>query len=498
MTLVQSPLSAEGSLQKGEDLALEQAALMAEMQLMNSLSSFTSRPASPITGYTNERSETQTAIKKERRLIIKLETGILTSDETPSPVECKTKPESRHTATKASNKAQRAESPVTAIDLLDKILGIDVRGRIQESSTQCLATAKTKATRCQIAVRATSKQRILTSLDALSEQKVGSDSRGWAEELAAFVDLTFCGRHHRSQTLTSVDEWKRENLKMKDSGISPTVSKKRVPASTPVKSEEVSASWGELKLEPSQRKKDVKIERSPEKLTSPHQHGIPPPWTFRYDLRPSIRNMKRYAPELTCYHSYHCHHSSPSSTASGDRRISQTMNKALGVKALKSGFLYVYRHAGEKDFFKIGYSTIGVNHRMRQWEKQCGHKIEVVYPSNDTEKLAISHVQRVEALVHVEMGDYRYREEDCEGCGKNHVEWFKVGEEHIRAVIEKWVDWIKEEPYEEKNDVWTLKKQQKRDVGIMCAPLKPRVRIRENDWEPQVPIRSSTLTSVVG
>jgi len=492
MALVQSLLIGEASRQKGEHFTMEQAiltALMAQTQeLMNSLASLRSLPAFPHVDSSEECSETQTAIKKARRPSMQLRTSTLSSDRTPQAAKRTPKRESRPATTKASNKAQRTISPVTALDLLDKLLDIDVQGRIRESSTQCLATAQTRSARCRIAVRAQNKQLIITSLDTLSELKVGSDPTRCAEKLASFVDLTFCGRHHRSQAHASIDDWKKKNSMAKDSATSQTASKDTRASSNPVKSVEPSASDKELPLVRTQRKKKAKNEIDWERSTSPRQHGVLPPRTFRYDLRRSPRNMKRYQQEGCRF----CHRGPPPTLPVG-LHIRITMNKPLGVKALRSGFLYVYRHVGEKDFFKIGYSTVGAQQRIKRWEKQCGHETEVVYPSNDAEGFRIGNVYRLEQLIHAELRDYRYREEGCEGCGKNHVEWFKVGEEHIRAVIEKWVDWIQEKPYEEKNDIWRLEKQQKREVGVMCTPLKASVGELDADWESQVPVRRSTL-----
>ena len=495
VVLVQSPLGAEEGLQRRDTLALEQAASMAEAQLMNSLSSLRSALASSraddAADDAEERSETQTAIKQERRptlkLEIKLETSPRPSEPTSPATTCNRKPNSPGSPTKAGSKPQRTGFAVTALDLLGQILGIDIRGRVQESSTQCLATAKTKAARCRIAVRAQNKQLILASLDVLAEMKVRSDLAGCAEKLAAFVDLTCCGRHHRSQARESVDKWMSKNSKVKDGAVSPTASTKSVPAGSSVKSE---ASYGA----PKELKQEVKDEADLVWATSPHHRDTAPTWPPRYDLRPTaqrMRNMKKYEPEPW---SCRCFHIAPPRTQAVSQHISTTINKTLGVRALNGGFLYVYRLSSEKDFFKIGFTTVGVNHRIKQWERQCGHKAEVVYPTSGAQGVRIGNVYRVEQLIHAELREYRYREEGCEGCGKNHVEWFKVGEEHIRAVIEKWVEWIREKPYEEDEDgVWRLKKQAKTDVDRMCTPLKVQVSGPDADWEPQVPVRSSTL-----
>lgn len=493
MALVQSPLVAEDVLKKENNSAMERAvrtAILAEIrELVQGLPSLRSPTASLNTGCKDEvASETKTVIKREPRPSIKLETSNLSLEQAPRTADCKVKPESRQISPKRSNDIQQATTPVVAIDHLSKLLGIDVRGRIRESPTQCLATAKTTFARCRIPVRAQNKQLILRSLDTLSELKVISDSKIWAEELAAFVDLTFCGRHHRRQAQASIEAWKEKTLSVSQRATSAASS------NSPVKSKRSPGSYRELPLIPSQRKTGVKNEINTARCTSPHPRDMLPPWSLHYDLRPTsarIRNMKKYAAEPRYYHT------SPSTIISVDLCLSQTMNKPLGVTALKSGFLYVYRHRGEANFFKIGYTTVGVAHRIKQWEKQCGHKAEVVYPSTEVEEFPIRNVQRIEQLIHAELKACRYREEGCQGCGKNHIEWFKVGEQHLRAVIAKWVDWIQGGQFKEENCIWKLKMQQKKEMDRMCTPLQASTGNFEAECEPQPPVRRSNLIKSV-
>jgi len=493
MALVQSPLVAEDVLEKKNNTAMERAvrtAILAEIrELVLGLPRLRSPTTSLNAGPKDEvASETETVMKKEPRPSIKLETRNLSFEQPPLTIDCKVKLDPHLTSPKGSTDTKRAVSPVTAVNHLEELLGIDIRRRIQESPTQCLATAKTTCARCRIPVRAQNKQLILGSLDTLSELEVGANSTTCAEELAAFVDLTFCGRHHRRQAQARIEGWKKKTSVIKDSVTSPA------PSNSPVKSERSPGRHGELQLIPDERERDVKNEISTARCTSPHPRDMLPPWSLRYDLRPTsarIRNMKKYEAEPRYYHR------SPSTIISVDHCLSQTMNKPLGVTALKSGFLYVYRLCGEADFFKIGYTTVGVAHRVSQWEKQCGHKAEVVYPSTEVEEIPIRNVQRIEQLIHAELKACRYREEGCQGCGKNHIEWFKVGEQHLRAVIAKWVDWIQGGQYTEENCIWKLKTQQKKEMDRMCTPLQATIGNFEAEWEPQPPVRSSTLIKSV-
>lgn len=337
--------------------------------------------------------------------------------------------------------------------------------------------------RCKIHVRAQNKEQILASVEALSKREVGAG----AEELAAFVELTCCGRHHRKKALAKIEEWKRMNLILtaKEERTSTPASTK-IASSSAASSRGSPASGGEPLSLPSRKEKKAPKQIAHEKPKKAPNRDVILPFHPRYDLR-SNRNMTKYGPNCRCYYCT----SSPIRVI--DAHLYQLLMRPLTAKALKRGYIYVYRFLGEKDFFKIGYTTIDLLKRRMQWEQQCGHEIEMVYLSDDVGGLPISNVYRVEQLIHAELKAYRYREKGCQGCGKNHTEWFNVSEEHVRAVIEKWVGWIGEEPYGEKGGIWKMKTQQMRDVDRMCTPLAAPVGILEADWEPPVPVRRSTL-----
>jgi hypothetical protein len=54
-------------------------------------------------------------------------------------------------------------------------------------------------------------------------------------------------------------------------------------------------------------------------------------------------------------------------------------------------------------------------------------------------------VARVERLIHVELGEQRIKR-SCEGCGREHREWFeveatKMGVKNVDEVVRRWVAW---------------------------------------------------------
>lgn len=108
---------------------------------------------------------------------------------------------------------------------------------------------------------------------------------------------------------------------------------------------------------------------------------------------------------------------------------------------------------------KIGRAA-NVQRRINEWQRQCGHDIEVLrwYPylsvTNSSKSTApqpprpTPHCRRVERLVHLELSGMSLRAcvATCKVCGRHHREWFEVEatREAIRRVdnvIRKWIKW---------------------------------------------------------
>lgn len=105
---------------------------------------------------------------------------------------------------------------------------------------------------------------------------------------------------------------------------------------------------------------------------------------------------------------------------------------------------------------KIGRAA-NVQRRMNQWQRQCGYEIELLryypYLNGADESSGIvphmtPHVQRVERLVHLELGGMGFKAKlgTCDACGREHREWFEVeatreGVKRVDNVIRRWVEW---------------------------------------------------------
>lgn len=107
---------------------------------------------------------------------------------------------------------------------------------------------------------------------------------------------------------------------------------------------------------------------------------------------------------------------------------------------------------------KIGRAA-NVQRRMNQWQRQCGHDIEMLryYPyipgasdasASGQAPRRTPHCRRVERLIHVELSGLGLRANmgTCGTCGRDHREWFQVDASRaavrkVDEVIRRWVEW---------------------------------------------------------
>ena len=154
----------------------------------------------------------------------------------------------------------------------------------------------------------------------------------------------------------------------------------------------------------------------------------------------------------------------------------------LSPREIKSGFIYIYWFPGNFGLIKIGVTTVDVKKRLKEWKNKCGHQPLLRYPELPMQR--VPHVFRVEALVHAALRTCRKREVRCQGCGRNHIEWFEKTLPDAIAAVEKWSAWMSAEPYVEQKvqewdkkgkkmvdrSTWKLNSDYLQDIQTLCQP----------------------------
>ncbi|KAI3103102.1 hypothetical protein CBS147333_7706 [Penicillium roqueforti] len=186
------------------------------------------------------------------------------------------------------------------------------------------------------------------------------------------------------------------------------------------------------------------------------------------------------------------------------RNLSESLRELLTKPLSKSdlkfkGSIYVFWQQGNFGYLKIGRSA-NVRRRFKEWSDQCKKDMGIHFPdftreASDGQRVLeeVAHICRVEALVHLELLEHRKIEEKCPGCSRNHIEWFQVSDEKAIAVAQKWMAWMRTEPYENRGtggeEKWVLKAREMERLGELSQPLFPKLA-------PESQVREERLASL--
>lgn len=126
----------------------------------------------------------------------------------------------------------------------------------------------------------------------------------------------------------------------------------------------------------------------------------------------------------------------------------------------------------DKILLKIGRAN-NVQRRLNEWKRQCGYNISLIryypyVPSSPLPSPAVSpgiasrrqslspglpaqprkvpYANKVERLIHLELGGMKTDTGKCDACGREHREWFEVkaSREAVKSVdevVRRWVNW---------------------------------------------------------
>jgi hypothetical protein len=198
------------------------------------------------------------------------------------------------------------------------------------------------------------------------------------------------------------------------------------------------------------------------------------------------------------------------------------LSKPLCETDLKDGHLYMFWRRGDFGLIKIGYTTkLTPATRLKEWRRQCRGDLEdcsiVTNPhtrdSADTAKdtapannaneavrgvnandkkdndqtdaqsprIRVRNVRRLEQLVHAELKDYRRKQLNCAGCGKNHKEWFDIDVRFAQQVARKWTNWLAAEERYEHCVGGRLSSSAPAEMEELCTPLEYVQETKKNN-----------------
>lgn len=118
----------------------------------------------------------------------------------------------------------------------------------------------------------------------------------------------------------------------------------------------------------------------------------------------------------------------------GGSTLEEKISQPLTSKCRDTGDLYLFIRPSSPGFGKIGYTTIVVEDRLKEWKRNCGYESKLVYVIKN-----VPHVYRVEAFIQAVLRKDRRYEIKCnrgDGCEAQHKEWFEGDVENTKRAMD--------------------------------------------------------------
>jgi hypothetical protein len=332
----------------------------------------------------------------------------------------------------ASKKARidtwRTKFPVGEADTdLTALVEKQIRKLLDLVSTQCIEGAFSTQPRCECTIGGQRVQNCAATIAEIVRPDVYLND-AYLEGLLKVLETNMFCHSHNNQPLQMVERWKSEIGKIRGKQQA-----KSVGGDAP-----------ERMVGPSRPSSSQSTERPPTKTedgSALQSGGLSIPsfpldlstyWPTAYDTSPFEIIAKS---------------TGPADLRSSYSRVKKKMKKELELVDLRSGYVYAYEVPGNSGYVKIGYTSRSVGARHAEWEFECNRLPKVLYPTPSGAIAVVSNARRVEALCHEEL-DHRRIRIYCQGCLKQHVEWFEVSAAEAVAVIQKWSRWMATNPYQ--------------------------------------------------
>lgn len=328
----------------------------------------------------------------------------------------------------------------------------------EDVPNKCLWRKATKAKndRCNNHILATHKNMIEERFEKLRNTCFGQCISEASQCIGELADLAFCSRYHCRKARAMIQDSLAGSL-LQSHGNSILSS---------IKCE------GEDRISHESNDRLPNLSPSAQSARSARILTIPSPDLIddRYNFsrkavtRRAGKTLYTYIPKLVPYET-----EGSKAVADHGEWILELASKEFTKTEFNEGYIYAYWNRTMFGAYKIGYTIRDVDERLREWESQCKHEAERVYPPHHKTAILVPYARRVEKLIHADLRKCRFVEHGCHGCHRSHWEWFMgLNESLLKAKIEKWTDWIMSKPYKQSGDNLILRKSAKDTLREMC------------------------------
>ncbi|KAL7805925.1 hypothetical protein V8C26DRAFT_417195 [Trichoderma gracile] len=319
--------------------------------------------------------------------------------------------------------------------------------------------------RCQTKIKESLLDKINALLSQFKMMAECPETDSFYKDMESFIRFTHCHRHCDA-VIAAFTKWKNDLLAEADPvppSASPTESPSTTidtifsPAASPSSGDtsQVSLSDGLICDEPASfddlEEKDERFTRSITTGPDRNQEAV--------QVDQSIQEIDAEIDDATSYRDKQFEYrglgfGSPRRTLSvrDHTPVLAVIQSHPSEDAMKIGTLYVREHSEAEGFFKIGYSAIGAEARLRQSKNCFRNSAKIIYES----AMKFQGVKQAERIIHMELWNHNIRVSKCLECGGHHREWFKASKDKILRTVEKIERFVQMPSYIREDGEWKL------------------------------------------
>ncbi|KAL8753217.1 MAG: hypothetical protein Q9184_005483, partial [Pyrenodesmia sp. 2 TL-2023] len=289
----------------------------------------------------------------------------------------------------------KTEKPTNALSFqyLQQIFEIDVDGK----TTTCIAQTR-KGKKCKNGISKASVSEARKVLESVTSAGDAKHLKDLSDRLLGLAELLVCKRYHQEKATPFAQAWK--------AAINPLSKKHKGSVHVTTASKTV-------------------VTSCTKKVTTPSDE---------------------FDSSKTCIRTFVPYDARAKSQIDTSDFVRGAIERNLTPREISTGYIYIYWFPGNFGHLKLGCTTRTVDIRLRDWERQCGHKTYLGFPVAKEDQQPIPHVYRVENILKAQLRNCRRKEIRCHVCGKCHQEWFEEGKQEVIDAVRRWSDWMRKDP----------------------------------------------------
>ncbi|KAL7954771.1 hypothetical protein V8C34DRAFT_293406 [Trichoderma compactum] len=164
--------------------------------------------------------------------------------------------------------------------------------------------------------------------------------------------------------------------------------------------------------------------------------------------------------------------------------VFQVINSHPKEGMMKEGTVYILKHKNIPGLYKIGFSTIGAEQRLKHPKNCYGTDTEIIHET----KSRFLGARQAEKIIQTQLFHDNILIAACEKCGGGHREWFEADYDKIFKTVTTIEAFVQMPAYVKKDGEWKLSAEAYEIVGPMChlnlpALLKGGRAVQKEDAE---------------